>query len=60
MEKPKKLFPNQPATASPKDAGDALYPNCAAVREAGKAPIRKGEPGYSARLDRDGDGIACE
>ncbi|MFB9276137.1 excalibur calcium-binding domain-containing protein [Cohnella cellulosilytica] len=36
------------------------FPNCAAVREAGKAPLRKGDPGYSAKLDRDGDGIACE
>ena len=37
-----------------------FYANCAAVRAAGKAPIRRGEPGYSSSLDRDGDGIACE
>lgn len=36
------------------------YANCAAVRAAGKAPIYRGEPGYSANLDRDGDGIGCE
>ena len=36
------------------------YANCAAVEAAGKAPIRKGEPGYSTSLDRDGDGIACD
>lgn len=36
------------------------YANCAAVRAAGKAPIYRGEPGYSAKLDRDGDGIGCE
>lgn len=36
------------------------YPNCAAVRAAGAAPIRAGDPGYSRRLDRDGDGVACE
>lgn len=36
------------------------YKNCTAVREAGKAPLYKGDPGYSAKLDRDGDGIACE
>lgn len=36
------------------------YPNCASARAAGAAPIRSGEPGYSRRLDRDGDGIACE
>jgi hypothetical protein len=36
------------------------YANCAAVRAAGAAPIHRGEPGYSRKLDRDGDGIACE
>lgn len=36
------------------------YRNCTAVRAAGAAPIRRGEPGYAAHLDRDGDGIACE
>lgn len=59
VEKPKVLFPNQPATAAPAD-NEVRYPNCAAVREAGKAPLRKGDPGYSAKLDRDGDGVACE
>jgi endonuclease YncB( thermonuclease family) len=37
-----------------------LYANCTEVRNAGAAPIYRGEPGYSTRLDRDGDGIACE
>jgi Excalibur calcium-binding domain len=36
------------------------YANCDAVRAAGKAPLDRGEPGYSSKLDRDGDGIACE
>lgn len=36
------------------------YPNCAAARAAGAAPIYYGEPGYRGRLDRDGDGVACE
>src|SRR5688572_13255861 len=36
------------------------YANCTAVKAAGAAPIRRGEPGYSTSLDRDGDGIACE
>lgn len=36
------------------------YANCDAVRAAGAAPIRRGDPGYSTDLDRDGDGIACE
>lgn len=38
----------------------AYYPNCAAVRAAGAAPIYAGDPGYSSDLDRDGDGVACE
>lgn len=39
---------------------NVAYANCAAVRAAGKAPLYKGDPGYSSNLDRDGDGIACE
>lgn len=41
-------------------AGSAYYPNCASARAVGAAPIRVGEPGYRASLDRDGDGVACE
>ncbi|WP_380176908.1 excalibur calcium-binding domain-containing protein [Kineococcus sp. DHX-1] len=40
--------------------GSAYYANCAAARAAGAAPILEGEPGYSSKLDRDGDGVACE
>ncbi len=36
------------------------YANCDAVRAAGKAPLYRGEPGYRAGLDGDGDGVACE
>lgn len=36
------------------------YANCAEVRAAGRAPLRRGQPGYAPHLDRDGDGIACE
>jgi hypothetical protein len=36
------------------------YQNCTAVKAAGKAPLHKGDPGYSGKLDRDGDGVACE
>ncbi|MGP5588072.1 excalibur calcium-binding domain-containing protein [Glutamicibacter ardleyensis] len=34
--------------------------NCSAVKAAGAAPIYRGDPGYSGKLDRDGDGVACE
>ena len=36
------------------------YANCSEVRAAGKAPIRRGQPGYEPKLDRDGDGIGCD
>ncbi len=38
----------------------APYANCTAVRAAGAAPISVGQPGFQAKLDRDGDGVACE
>lgn len=41
-------------------AAPVSYANCDAVRAAGKAPLVKGEPGYSTSLDRDGDGVACD
>ncbi len=53
-----------PAPAAPAPAAPATivvsYENCTAVRNAGAAPIRTGEPGYGRHLDRDGDGIGCE
>ncbi|WP_262107497.1 excalibur calcium-binding domain-containing protein [Arthrobacter sp. Marseille-P9274] len=41
-------------------ASSTFYANCTAVRAAGAAPIYAGDPGYSRKLDRDGDGVACE
>ncbi|WP_078906868.1 excalibur calcium-binding domain-containing protein [Streptomyces sp. NRRL S-378] len=40
--------------------GSVSYRNCDAVRAAGAAPIRRGDPGYARHLDRDGDGVGCE
>ncbi|HEX2760329.1 MAG TPA: excalibur calcium-binding domain-containing protein [Rhizomicrobium sp.] len=46
---------------SPAGIADSIYyPNCAAARAAGAAPLRFGEPGYRPPLDADGDGVACE
>ena len=42
------------------EAPSVYYANCSAVRAAGAAPIYAGQPGYSSKLDRDGDGVACE
>lgn len=39
---------------------NVYYQNCTAVRAAGKAPLYQGQPGYSTKLDRDRDGVACE
>jgi hypothetical protein len=34
--------------------------NCDQARALGLAPAYRGQPGYAAHLDADGDGIACE
>jgi hypothetical protein len=50
-----------PAPAPPPAPAPVVYyENCTAVRAAGAAPIHVGDPGYSRKLDRDGDGIGCE
>ena len=36
------------------------FRSCAQARAAGAAPVRSGDAGYSRRIDRDGDGVACE
>ena len=49
------------ATAVPEAPVEQVdYPNCAAARAAGAAPVYSGEPGYGTQLDRDRDGIGCE
>ena len=50
--------PAVPTSQAP--AGDPYYANCSAVRAAGTAPLHRGDPGYRAGLDGDGDGVACE
>jgi hypothetical protein len=40
--------------------GSGSFANCSAARAAGAAPVRRGDPGYSSKLDRDGDGVGCE
>mgnify|MGYP002508349017 FL=1 len=50
----------EPAPQPAQQDTNVYYKNCAAVRAAGKAPLYQGQPGYSSKLDRDGDGIACE
>ncbi len=49
-----------PVPAAPAAPGDVYYPNCDAVKAAGAAPIRAGDPGWQPKFDRDGDGVGCE
>ncbi|MDO4791979.1 MAG: excalibur calcium-binding domain-containing protein [Buchananella hordeovulneris] len=39
---------------------NVFYQNCSEAKAAGAAPLYEGEPGYRRKLDRDGDGVACE
>ncbi|WP_236406152.1 MBL fold metallo-hydrolase [Microaerobacter geothermalis] len=48
------------ATQAKETTETVVYKNCTEVRQAGKAPLYRGDPGYSRKLDRDGDGVACE
>ena len=49
-----------PNPAPVKGSGDVYYKNCDAARAAGAAPLHRGDPGYRPKMDRDGDGVACE
>lgn len=51
----------QPVYPPPDDGGGSVsFKNCTEARAAGVTPLHRGEPGYSSKLDRDGDGTACE
>jgi hypothetical protein len=52
--------PQPTPTTAPITSTAVVYKNCAEVRAAGKAPLHRGDPGYSTELDRNGDGVACE
>ncbi|MCG7429859.1 MULTISPECIES: excalibur calcium-binding domain-containing protein [Dermacoccus] len=51
---------DEPDTPDAEPTGSASYSNCRQVKAAGAAPLYAGQPGYSRKLDRDGDGVACE
>ena len=46
--------------AAVRQAPEIYFAGCKAVRAAGLAPLYRGQPGYRAEMDGDGDGIACE
>ena len=52
--------PLTPVTTTTSTPSEVYYANCDEARDAGAAPINRGEPGYRSGLDRDDDGIACE
>ncbi|MCK9794507.1 DUF1524 domain-containing protein [Isoptericola sp. 4D.3] len=49
----------EPSAPDEPDA-EGPFATCAEAQAAGAAPVRRGDPGYSSRLDRDGDGVGCE
>jgi hypothetical protein len=49
-----------PATSPPAPSPGGAYANCTEARNAGAAPVYRGDPGYGPHLDRDNDGIGCE
>lgn len=59
---PTVLVPPPPVTPTVQAPSTALffYANCTEAKAAGVTPLRRGDPGYSAELDRDDDGYAFE
>lgn len=47
-------------TRKPRPPSGGSYASCADAKAAGAAPLYRGQPGYSTKLDRDRDGVACE
>lgn len=61
VPKPQVSTPSpSPAPTPTPTAPSAYYANCTEARNAGVAPIMRGQPGYRSALDRDNDGIACD
>lgn len=47
-------------TSAPAAPAATSFTNCTEARAAGAAPLHRGDPGWNDRMDRDGDGVACE
>lgn len=52
--------PAAPASAPEPAPAPVHFSSCKQAREAGAAPLYRGDPGYNPKLDRDNDGVACE
>jgi Excalibur calcium-binding domain len=46
--------------ASSSGGGARKFKSCKEALRAGYSHMRRGQPGYSPNLDRDGDGVACD
>jgi Excalibur calcium-binding domain len=57
---PRNVTTRKPAAGSSAMSPTVYYQNCNKARRAGAAPLYTGDPGYSAGLDKDGNGIACD
>jgi len=53
-------YRRSPGTASTSSSTSTVYSSCADARAAGRWNILKTDADYSANLDRDNDGVACE
>ncbi|AYJ47377.1 excalibur calcium-binding domain-containing protein [Rhodococcus sp. P1Y] len=52
---------HQPQAGCARPAPSAFqYKNCTEARDAGAAPVRRGDYGFGPHLDRDNDGVGCE
>ncbi|AMU25501.1 Excalibur domain-containing protein [Mycobacteroides abscessus] len=49
-----------PAGATAPTHADPPYGSCKEAHADGAYNIKKGDPGYRPKLDRDNDGVACE
>jgi hypothetical protein len=47
-------------SAAPATSSTVYYQNCNKAERAGAAPLHPGDPGYRDKLDKDGNGIACD
>ena len=43
-----------------KQDGAVTFTSCAKAKDAGYSSMRRGEPGYSAKLDGEVGGVACD
>ncbi|PSJ67272.1 nuclease precursor [Brevibacillus brevis] len=55
-----KPTPQPSPVPTPQPVQEVYYGSCKEAKAAGVAPLYSGDPGYRSKLDRDGDGVACE